>query len=1147
MKAVTYNIARADTGALLPYAVVTVFQSDGVTKATIFTAGGGALGNPVTADVNGAVTFAAANGTYVLSAVSADGAYSVPTITTQVFDLDALATSIAAVGITSVVTKKYQTEALMRADLVPGDGVIALVYGDSNAIKNDLYYKIGGTGTGSWSGSLGLMAGLASQYATAGAASATAADLARKRAQATNATSWAVLSAITGVTDGDPGFVPASDTGFHTSVSGDAVGTGTGGNTQNAGRYVFVAATPAWKRVGNLDSQDSATQSAGAQSAASDAVTRASAVLANIYDDSRGVLNFAIRMSDGLAVANTGKKRSDFIRIGPSTNFATLTALFGDGTYGIAFYTAASEGSFISASGVNGLAAGGTVTAPATANFFRFTMQTAALAAGTHVVRGSTAPTVFRAFENLDTFSAYGFDAARAAERYVLTSPNLYNPATVTLGYYITATGSLTSGAGWNTTDFIPDIMPGSSYVPNIKANTSGTGIIWFAADKTTVTGTAMNHLADTAYTAPAGTAYARIGYSSTATLGIPADKKFCFAKASTAVDISSYGFESPGGAATKAHKAVRDQVNTQNLFRRKDMTRNALYTATSGAFAYSASFGTTGAIEVRPGQQIYFNRDCQAASPSTAVRFSDRDGNAIAWGVASGGVISTDTALPNQITLTTLGNTMLLVGTPISGTGIPTGAYITSAPTGFGLGVYGITSPTGGVTATNTGVTLSAGGYLSGVPITVPPLAHYMHAPIASNTDTVLEITDTPRVAAQKRIGWDDVMNARPWMGRPVATTGDSINAGGPIGGASAGFPYGNHQSVLEQQLRCDLILPYATNGRKMRDAFLGNGNYYIPTTPDLVSSDFDSVGKTITADVTNGLKTINVTAISVGRILPGSIVIGTGIPSNTRVEGYPNGGTFGTGQITLTNAFTGTTTTGATLTFISPFSEGGLVTFAFGRNDFTSATTFSASISINNSTSITVNSTTGTIDVGSYPIAAGIPAGAYIAARGTGTGGAGTYVLNVPTTGGAATVTATGTHYGNARPLGALGDTSSSGTFFGDIHKVTMEQAHTWQPKLRLVMFGTIPSFDNNDLTSVWAGNPINVLGLRMTDYDAAMEASAKALGFDYINMRPKSGLNKITAPTRMLADLVHQTLAYNQETFTGTYAAELNALYT
>lgn len=96
MKTVSYTICRPDTGAVLPRAVVTVYLTDGVTKAAIFNTAGASIANPVTADVNGAITISAADGDYILSAVSADGSVSVPPISVEIYDVRSLIDSAPA-------------------------------------------------------------------------------------------------------------------------------------------------------------------------------------------------------------------------------------------------------------------------------------------------------------------------------------------------------------------------------------------------------------------------------------------------------------------------------------------------------------------------------------------------------------------------------------------------------------------------------------------------------------------------------------------------------------------------------------------------------------------------------------------------------------------------------------------------------------------------------------------------------------------------------------------------------------------------------------------------------------------------------------------------------------------------------------------
>jgi hypothetical protein len=96
MKTATFTIARPDTGAVLPYASVTVYKTDGTTKATIVDAYDNPItGSALTADINGSITFGAADGTYILRAVSADTPpLTVPDITVDLYDLPAIQAAI---------------------------------------------------------------------------------------------------------------------------------------------------------------------------------------------------------------------------------------------------------------------------------------------------------------------------------------------------------------------------------------------------------------------------------------------------------------------------------------------------------------------------------------------------------------------------------------------------------------------------------------------------------------------------------------------------------------------------------------------------------------------------------------------------------------------------------------------------------------------------------------------------------------------------------------------------------------------------------------------------------------------------------------------------------------------------------------------
>ncbi len=70
--------------------------------------------------------------------------------------------AIATGTITALVgTRTYATRAALYADLVPAANLFALVYADSDPLKNGLYQKSGATGGGSWTGPFDLFSSAA--------------------------------------------------------------------------------------------------------------------------------------------------------------------------------------------------------------------------------------------------------------------------------------------------------------------------------------------------------------------------------------------------------------------------------------------------------------------------------------------------------------------------------------------------------------------------------------------------------------------------------------------------------------------------------------------------------------------------------------------------------------------------------------------------------------------------------------------------------------------------------------------------------------------------------------------------------------------------------------------------------------------------
>ena len=91
MEYLQFTAARADTGAVLPLATATVYLAGTATKPALFNKVGGSIGNPVTANSSGLVSFAAVDGVYDVQVSSADASYTAPLIESlQLTDTDAL-------------------------------------------------------------------------------------------------------------------------------------------------------------------------------------------------------------------------------------------------------------------------------------------------------------------------------------------------------------------------------------------------------------------------------------------------------------------------------------------------------------------------------------------------------------------------------------------------------------------------------------------------------------------------------------------------------------------------------------------------------------------------------------------------------------------------------------------------------------------------------------------------------------------------------------------------------------------------------------------------------------------------------------------------------------------------------------------------
>ena len=139
-----FYAARADTGAVLPNALVSVFNTGTSTLAALFDQVGATLVNPTGADANGGVGFSIADGVYDI--LIAGFQYTAPLQRgVQIYDLPNLTNYVATLAAGFLT---YDTLAHLNADLAHGPLQGAQVVSDGT--NNGIYQKQGASGAGSW-------------------------------------------------------------------------------------------------------------------------------------------------------------------------------------------------------------------------------------------------------------------------------------------------------------------------------------------------------------------------------------------------------------------------------------------------------------------------------------------------------------------------------------------------------------------------------------------------------------------------------------------------------------------------------------------------------------------------------------------------------------------------------------------------------------------------------------------------------------------------------------------------------------------------------------------------------------------------------------------------------------------------------------
>lgn len=433
-------------------------------------------------------------------------------------------------------------------------------------------------------------------------------------------------------------------------------------------------------------------------------------------------------------------------------------------------------------------------------------------------------------------------------------TPNLFDKSNTTVGYVSTANGAITSNASYFTTQSMP-VTPGASYVSNVSTP-GGTGYVWLTAAGAYISGGALS--AGTAITAPATAAFLRASFlllSSEPNFGTGASIKDVaqIVEGTTPPAYRAFGYADDYQAFGRGQRTARLYVPSRvNLFDRLAATMSTLI-ARNGTTSSNPSYFLTDFLPVRQGVGIALSVDFVPGNASYGWQWYDRDFNRIGSSCASVTANITNGAATFDVTAISYGP--LTIGTPLSGTGVATGAYITAVPAA-GPGAIGTYTMSVAATASGTGVTVSGGGALATVAVMPPEGAHFARTSVATGHINRLVVADgaitSPGVSAPGAysapgfVGVQDQMVNLPWARKNIALLGDSIMQDSTNNNAM--------QDGIERITRSVGVIFAGISGRKVREVLNGaTGTYARGPTGAYASPDFASVDLVICNAVTN------------------------------------------------------------------------------------------------------------------------------------------------------------------------------------------------------------------------------------------------------------------------------------------------------
>lgn len=348
----------------------------------------------------------------------------------------------------------------------------------------------------------------------------------------------------------------------------------------------------------------------------------------NLFDKTRRTLGFL--NSDGSINANGGFFTSDYIPIQPSGQITANAPIVGSDSGYVVFYDAARVRVASAQNGSSDYAAGQTITAPSTASirYVRVSAGTSSISpSALTVARGATALASYQAFGMIDRYAV-----AKAVQTILAPfgQRSIFDPAGIIDESLLNATDdTVAAAAGYYVTNYMPIFAGQSLIFPQaIPIGQPQYGIEWCDIDRVRIGSVNSPLSANTPYTAPAGTAYARCSVLKTDT---PVSAFAAYVGTSIASTASAGPVVDASAAARYAETSLFAALaRDTNLFDPARVTTAAYRNRRTGEIVSNPVAAFTHDMPLMPGQPVIFSINNPFSISDAGLAWLDAFGNII-------------------------------------------------------------------------------------------------------------------------------------------------------------------------------------------------------------------------------------------------------------------------------------------------------------------------------------------------------------------------------------------------------------------------------------------------------------------------------------------------------------------------------------